>query len=255
MTTNPPQSFTSLRPKPLAQSLLAFLSLDAPIVPSIPEDLTSAGKSPARDAQLFPSDEELSQRTLWTTVLVVSVWTFVGLGGLLPLYMAATPCIARSTLPFAYNGVYSTLQDLSLIRLLQLLDDTTDGFRMAPYVRIRLIILTIFAIVLTLTPALWLIMREFNKLVSFRECWVDVRCQGIEMGWLCARQAPGLVGWGEKRVKEFVVKAGLSSTLEVDNGDGNGGGKRRNKRRNTAGWSEAEKGQLDIDIQSLFSIG
>lgn len=224
------------------------------MVPSIPEDLTNAGKSLARDAQLFPSDEELSQRTLWTTVLVVSIWSFVGLGGLLPLYMAATPCLARSTLPFAYNGVFSTLQDLSLMRLLQLLDDTKNGFRMAPYVRIRLIILTIFAIVLTLTPALWLIMREFNKLVSYRESWVDVRCQGVEMGWLCARRAPGLVGWGEMRVKEFVVKAGLSSTLEVDNGDGNGG-KRRNKQRKATGWSEVEKGQFDVDIQSLFSIG
>ncbi|KZT74967.1 hypothetical protein DAEQUDRAFT_659370 [Daedalea quercina L-15889] len=248
----PPQSHRS---KPLRQSLWSFLFPDTPIVPSIPEDITSAGKYPVRDAQLFPSDEELSQRTLWTSILVVSIWSFVGLGGLLPLYMAATPCIASSSLPFAYHGQYSTLQDLSLIRLLYILDDTTDGFRMAPYVRIRLIILTIFAIVLTLTPALWLIMREFNKLVAYRECWVNVRCQGIEMGWLSARGAPGLVGWGEKRVKEFVLKAGLSSTLEVENGDGNGDGKRRNKRRNVTGWNEAEKGQLDVDIQSLFSIG
>jgi len=248
----PPQG---LRTRPLGPSLWGFLCLDAPIVSSIPEDVISAGKSPARDAQLFPSDEELSQRTLWTSMQVVAIWSFVGLGGLLPLYMAATPCIASSTLPFAYHGQYSTLQDLSLIRLLHLLDDTTGGFSMAPYVRIRLIILTILAIVLTLTPALWLLMREFNKLVAYRECWVNVRCQGVEMGWLSARHAPGLVGWGEKRVKEFVVKAGLSSTLEVDNGDGNGNGKRRSRRRNTAGWSEAEKGQLDVDIRSLFSIG
>ncbi|KAH9937349.1 uncharacterized protein B0H18DRAFT_950236 [Fomitopsis serialis] len=248
----PPQG---LRSKPLGPSLWGFLCLDAPIVSSIPEGVISAGKSPARDAELFPSDEELSKRTLWTSIQVVAIWSFVGLGGLLPLYMAATPCIASSTLPFAYRGQYSTLQDLSLIRLLQLLDDTTGGFSIAPYVRIRLIILTIFAIVLTLTPALWLLMREFNKLVAYRECWVNVRCQGVELGWLSARHAPGLVGWGEKRVKEFVVKAGLSSTLEVDNGDGNGNGKRRNRRRNTAGWSEAEKGQLDVDIQSLFSIG
>ncbi|KAH9835893.1 uncharacterized protein C8Q71DRAFT_870275, partial [Rhodofomes roseus] len=245
----------SLRSAPLGRSLWASLYLDTPIAPSIPEDVTNAGKSPARDAQLFPSDEELSQRTLWTSTLVVAIWSFVGLGGLLPLYMAATPCIASSTLPFAYNGQYSTLQDLSLIRLLHLLDDTTDAFGIAPYVRIRLIILTIFAIVLTLTPALWLVMREFNKLVAYRESWVNVRCQGIEMGWLSARQAPGLVGWGEKRVKEFVAKAGLSSTLEVDNGEGNGNGRRRNKRRNTTGWNEAEKGHLDVDIQSLFSIG
>jgi len=200
----------------------------------------------------------------------VSGWTFLGLGGLLPLYMVDTPCVARSTLPFEYPGSYSTLQDLSLLRILHLLPEdnpttlsalalisrAASGFNSAPFVRIRLIVLTILAIVLGLLPPLWLIVREFNKLVAYRERWVTDRCEGLEMGWLGARQAPGLVGWGEKRLKDFIVKTGLSSSLEInEGGNGQSQSQSRRRRRRTQGWGESEKGKFEVDIQSLFSIG
>ncbi|KAI0962461.1 hypothetical protein AcV7_001301 [Taiwanofungus camphoratus] len=253
-----------LRPAPLGRSLLAFMSPNMPFIPSITADVSNAGKSAARDAELFPSDEELSLRTLWTSTLIVSGWTILGMGGLLPLYMVSTPCLARSAPPFEYSGMYSALQDLSLLRILQLLDhghvttadeqasrEIVNGHDAAPNIRIRLIILTIFAIVLGLLPALWLIIREFNKMVAYRERWENVHCQGQELGWLSARQAPGLVGWGEKRVKEFFIKTGLSSSLEMNEG---GDGHTRRRRR-TQDYSEAEKARFEIDVQSLFSIG
>lgn len=240
------------------------MSPNMPFIPSITADVSNAGKSAARDAELFPSDEELSLRTLWTSILIVSGWTILGMGGLLPLYMVSTPCLARSAPPFEYSGMYSALQDLSLLRILQLLDyshvttadeqasrEIVNGHDAAPNIRIRLIILTIFAIVLGLLPALWLIIREFNKMVAYRERWENVHCQGQELGWLSARQAPGLVGWGEKRVKEFFIKTGLSSSLEMNEG---GDGHTRRRRR-TQDYSEAEKARFEIDVQSLFSIG
>ncbi|EED80495.1 predicted protein, partial [Postia placenta Mad-698-R] len=250
-----------LRPSPLGRSLWAFLTPHVPLIPQLLGEQSRAGKSVARDTEVYPSDEELTLRTLWTTILVVSGWTFLGLAGLLPLYMVAIPCLASSTLPFAFSGQYSTLQDLSILRILSLLpqDDASAssgpsnaGLQSAPYIRIRLIILTIFAIVLALVPALWLIMREFNKMVAYRECWVNDRCQNIEMGWLSARQAPGIVGWGEKRLKDFIVKTGLSSSLDAT---GSNDGQSRRRRRRTPDWSDAEKGRFEVDIQNLFSIG
>ncbi|CCL98103.1 uncharacterized protein FIBRA_00097 [Fibroporia radiculosa] len=253
------------RPKSLSDSVGAFLFPHVPLIPTLSAQTSRSGKSVARDRddEYFPSDEELTLRVLWTCVLIISGWAFLGIAGLLPLYLVATPCIAHSISPFQYAGQYSTLQDLSLLRILHLLDGSTNvqdlmvratvaSLDTAPYVRIRLIVLTILAIVLFLWPALWAIMREYNKLVAYRDRWVNERCHGVEMGWLSARRAPGLVGWGEKRLKEFIVKAGLSSSLEVHEKT-NGQSKRR--RRRTQDWSEAEKDSLGVDIQSLFSVG
>lgn len=109
------------------------------------------------------------------------------------------------------------------------------------------------AIVIGVLPALWTILHEFNALVAYRERWRDVRCQGLEMGWLSTHQAPGLVGWGEKRVKEFLVKTGLSSSLEIE--ESNNSNSRPRRRQRPVGWSEAEKGTFEVDVGSLFSIG
>ncbi|KAF7793418.1 hypothetical protein EIP86_004530 [Pleurotus ostreatoroseus] len=163
-----------------------------------------------------------------------------------------------------FTGAYSALQDLSLLRLLRLLDAdpstgladfTTSSVRALlttsdrSQIRTRMIIITVFAIVLGVLPAFVLIIREFNKLVALRERWTDVRCQGLDMGWLSARAAPGFVGWGERKFKDFLVKSGLSATLDPpENANG-----RRNRREQE--WIEERRANLEIDIRSLFSIG
>ncbi|KAH9950915.1 hypothetical protein B0H21DRAFT_776325 [Amylocystis lapponica] len=248
-----------LRPRPLSPSIAAFLSPNVPLIPSVTTETSSFVSSAARNAELFPSDEELSQRTLWTGVKVVSVWTILGLAGLLPLYMVTTPCLAHSAYSPKYGGMYSTLQDLSLLRLLQLLESievpSTDVRIVSSaqmfHAHTRIIILTVFTIALGVIPTLFILLREFNTMVAYRERWHDVRCQGLDMGWLGAQQAPGLVGWGEKRVKDFLVKTGLSSSLETNEANDS----RSRRRRRTQGWNEAEKGRFEIDVQSLFSIG
>lgn len=252
----------SLRPPPLRSTIWAFLFPPVPLVPSVPSDVSDAGRSLAQDATLFPSDEQLSQRTLWISFLIALGWTILGLGGALPLYLVSTPCLADLGPQSSFGGVYSTLQDLSLLRLLRLLDNgsatnKTNAFRSraivngkdaAPEARRRLIILTVLVLVVGLLPALWKILKEFNGMVAYRKRWIEVRCQGKDMGWLSARKAPGFVGWGEKKLKDFILKTGLSSSLER-NGD-----KSRRRQPDDAQLSHGEEANLEVDIQSLFSI-
>lgn len=228
--------------------------------------MSDAGRSPAKDALLFPSDEQLSQRILWICTLIAAGWTVLALAGFLPLYMVNTPCLAHSIPQPRFTGVYSVLQDLSLLRLLHLLDagqvttttlsvalfprEIVDGTDEAPKARLRIIIATVLAIVLGLLPVLWKVLKEFNRTVAYRERWMEVRCQGFEMGWLSARRAPGFVGWGEKRLKDHLVKMGLSSCLDA--ADRNA---RSRRRRRAQELNNEEQSNFEIDVQSLFSIG
>lgn len=255
-----------LRPKILSRSIWAFLNPPVPLVPSIPDDMVDAGKSAARDAQLFPSDEELSQRTLWTCFVVVLGWTILAIGGFLPLILVTTPCLGETVPPPFFSGSYSTLQDLSILRLLQLLDpgnvnatneqdllssrEIVNGADLAPRARTRIIIVTVLAIAVGVLPALWKLLHDFDILVAYRGRWVDVHCQGQEMGWLSASRAPGFVGWGEKRLKEFIMKTGLGTILDNETGN-----TRSRRRRRALDWGDQEKARSEVDVQKLFSIG
>ena len=70
------------------------------------------------------------------------------------------------------------------------------------------------------------------------------------MGWLSARRAPGFVGWGEKRLKDYLVKIGLSSSLDISDRSA-----RSRRRRRAQELNNEERGDFEIDVQSLFSIG
>ena len=199
-------------------------------------------------------------------------WSILALGGALPLYLINMPCLARSAAQDYTFGGYSAVYDLSLLRLLQLLDDreittTTDG-RLSSTTqlatraivdgkdlkgnaRIRIIVLTAILIAFGLIPALWKILHEFNTVANFRKRWKKVKCGNNEMGWLSASKAPGFVGWGEKRLKGYLLKTGLSSKLEA------AGESRREKRERERRLMERNNSGEgpDIDIESLFSIG
>ncbi|KAK0465471.1 uncharacterized protein EV420DRAFT_1637605 [Desarmillaria tabescens] len=260
-----------IRPKPLSDSIFAFLFPPVPLVPSIPSNVSDAGKSIRTDAALFPSDDQLSQRTLWTCFLICLGWTFLGLAGALPLYLVSTPCHSELPSPSLYGGGYNMLQDLSLSRLLRLLDtgnistanlaimlkraDATDSQNF----RIRIIVLTALTLVLALLPALWKILREFNRLVAYRERWLDIMCEGKDIGWLSARYAPGFVGWGEQRLKDFILKAGLSLSFDHNSSrDRNATRTRSSGRRGRSGETEPlnadHDGRPEVDIETLFSI-
>ncbi|CAE6487932.1 unnamed protein product [Rhizoctonia solani] len=209
----------NLRPPPLRSTFWAFLFPPIPLVP----DLSSHAP--------FPSDGQLAQRTLWVAFLLVLGWTIVGLVGVLPLYLVNTPCLGDSYPRAVFSGRASTLQDLSLLRLLKMYDEgsvsTTYGPRLerraivdgndrTPAARTRLIILTIFVIVLFAFPALFKLLHEWTNILACRRRWLE-ELHSADVVWLRADCAPGFQGWGEGRVKDLLVRCGLTSKLGGEN--------------------------------------
>ncbi|KAJ7778491.1 hypothetical protein B0H16DRAFT_1683704 [Mycena metata] len=259
-----------LRPKPLSSSLFAFLHPPVPLVPPVPSDVSDMGESPAGDANLFPADEQLSQRAVWIALLIALGWAFLGLAGALPLYMVSIPCLANLPSSSTFSGAYSTLEDLSLMRLLRAFDDNSTSVDTAnlfhvravasgsgdpQHLRIRVIVLTVLVLVLALLPALYKILKELSRLIAYRHRWVALRCEGKQLGWLSARHAPGFAGWGEQRFKDFVVKSGLSSGM-LNGSEGTLGARPRRSptREGEDQPNEEEKDALQVDITNIYSI-
>ncbi|KDQ20481.1 hypothetical protein BOTBODRAFT_308811 [Botryobasidium botryosum FD-172 SS1] len=261
-----------LRPAPLRNTFWAFLFPPVPMAPNFASDVPEALGPLEADAKLFPSDEELTQRVLWVAFLLVLGWTVLGLVGALPLYLIATPCIGQSATHPQRGGGYTTLQDLSLLRLLQVLDHHTtfvgasisqtraivDSIDEAANARIRLIILAVLVLVLAVLPAMRKIYKEFNNLAAHRRRWLDIKCDGIDMVWVRAEDAPGFIGWGEAKIKEFLTRNGLSVSLGGAAGSPVRG--ERTLRRNDSRRSqrneaqETEKALPGIDVKGIFSV-
>jgi calcium permeable stress-gated cation channel len=266
-----PLTLQRLRPAPLRPTLWAFFNPPVPVAPSISNVPSDPADPAAADPRRFPSDEELSQRTLWSCFLIVLGWSILGLAGALPLYIISIPCLAKTAPTPHFVGGYSTLLDLSILRVLMLLDnrdvstssetnvlEVVNGQDLKSRARVRIIVLTALLIVLGIVPALVKILREYGNLVAFRRKWTDVHLQGKEMGWLSAREAPGFVSWGEKRLKDFILKTGLSSSLDfsaapASSGTGRGGRSGRRGLGSPYMVSEENVGQ-EVDVLSLFTI-
>jgi hypothetical protein len=200
---------------------------------------------------------------LWLAFLVIAGWSILGLAGALPLYLVNTTCLARSIPRAYYGGVYSTLQDLSLLRLLNRLDQERQGKSSGALLRradegsggignarVRIIVLTALVTVVAVLPALHKILKEYKRLAAYRSRWIETRCGGMELGWLSAKRAPGFAGWGEKQLKDYVVKTGLGNTLDSNSGSRNGNGSSRAQRSEP---SDEEK-RLEVEVTSLFTI-
>ncbi|PFH52339.1 hypothetical protein AMATHDRAFT_79843 [Amanita thiersii Skay4041] len=260
-----------LRPKPLSSSLFAFLWPPVPLVPTLPSDYQHGGYSGPDDLVSFPSDEQLSQRSLWVAFLVTLGWSVIGLAGGLPLYLINTPCNSQVIPTTFYGGAISTLLDLSILRLLRLFDFgyVSSGSTLSLLTRrdvsqrasIHIIVTTVLSLTVGLLPALWLVLREFNKLAEYRQRWIETKCDHKEMGWLSIKKAPGFVGWGEKRLKEFIISLGLASELDTDavehSNRARASRKRKHRKQRTNDYThqDSERAQSEVDIQMLFSIG
>ncbi|CAK5270978.1 unnamed protein product [Mycena citricolor] len=250
-----------LRPQPLSSSFFAFLHPPVPLIPPVPSDVSDMGRSPAEDAALFPSDEQLSQRAVWIALLIVLGWAFLGLVGALPLYMVSTPCLADGNSPAVFGGQYSTLEDLSLLRLLRAVEAhnissqnllasraVVAGAGDPQNLRVRLIVLTVLVIVIGLLPSLYKIVKELRRLISFRQRWLEYRCQGKQLGWLSAKDARGFAGWGEQRFKTFLATNGMSSVFQ----SGSQAQRRSPPRDGSAHEPDAES--YEVDVTNLYSI-
>ncbi|EKM83976.1 hypothetical protein AGABI1DRAFT_124299 [Agaricus bisporus var. burnettii JB137-S8] len=268
----PPES----RPKPLGSGFFAFLNPPVPIVPDVSQDVHDAGRSASRDAQLFPSDEQLSQRTLLLALFIAIGWSILALGGALPMYLVNTPCHTQLPTHTTFGGDYSSLQDLSLIRLLRLFDEkhiqttTLDSLSRRALIgdpndpantRLRIIILTAITLVLALLPALWAILQQFNIILDYRKRWLQIKCEGKDLGWLSSKSAPGFQAWGEKRFKSFIKNIGLTSGMDEDErearrsrrNDGRHTRRKPKRREEEAPLYGSEKDN-EVDIQCLFSV-
>jgi hypothetical protein len=265
-----------LRPKPLGSGFFAFLNPPVPMVPDVSQDVEDTGRSPTKDAQLFPSDEQLSQRTLLIAFLIAVGWSILALGGALPIYLVKTPCHLQLPVHVTFGGDFSSLQDLSLIRLLRIFDEqhaqVTDlnslsqraliGDETDPWnARLRIIILTAITVVLALLPALWAILRQFDIILDYRKRWLQIKCEGKDLGWLSAKNAPGFQTWGERRFKSFIKNIGLTSGMDDDGRDANhssrndgGAPRRKPKRRGEEAPLYGTEKDTEVDIQCLFSI-
>ncbi|KAF7979445.1 hypothetical protein HWV62_42598 [Athelia sp. TMB] len=96
-------------------------------------------------------------------------------------------------------------------------------------------------------------------MVDHRKRWVAVKCEGKEMAWLSARDAPGFRGWGEKQLKSFILKTGLSNAFDVGTGrNGTRRAQRERERREEDDIDQpltsAEEAKLEVDVQNLFSV-
>jgi len=198
------------------------------------------------------------------------------LAGALPLYLVKTPCVADTANSAHFGGQYSTLLDLSLLRLLNLLDNKeintgstgfvilarraiVNGNDVKHSTQIRLIILVVLVVVIAAIPATIKLLREFTKLVNHRKLWLDFRCENIEMGWLSKRDAPGFDAWGENQLKDYLLDIGLSqgfrNSEEPPNGNASGVGlSSRSNRSGRSNKLSEEKAQPGIDVQGLFTI-
>ena len=144
-----------------------------------------------------------------------------------------------------------------------------DGEGISTNIRIRLIILTVFVIVLAMFPALWKLLKEFTRLANYRRHWLEVRCEGMDLGWLSVRDAPGFAGSGEQKIKDFIVRTGLSSSLDKSGGIGVSGSmagvgsgfrartqsqRNRNRDESERPLNDDEKGKPEIDVAGFFSV-
>lgn len=250
----------------------------------MPADVSDLGDSPAGDARLFPSDDELIQRTIWLAFILVLGFTAIALVVALPLYMVSTPCTGDTGPYSTYGGQWSALQDLSLLRLLQLLKQgninthspvsplhnalqrrlTVDGKDYAHTARIRLIVLTVLLLVVAVFPALIKILREFNKLLAYHRRWAAIRCDGLEMGWLSVSRAPGLKRMGEAQVKALFQRTGM---MKRGSGSAPSSGRESPRGpRSDSPTNDGEEGVLtgrrrgvsegghELDITGIFTI-
>lgn len=245
-----------------------------PFVPSLPDSDDAKEANYRGDLKTrFRSDEELSQRTLWQAFLLVAGWSIIGLGGALPLYLVGTPCIAESSPTINLGGQYSTLQDLSLLRLLNLLQSNhimtgqrftspsirtiVNGKDVTSSTKLRMLILTVLVIVVAAIPAIFKLLHEFSKLINHYHLWDFYVCENTEMAWLSKRHAPGFEGWGENQLKDFLISVGLSKGFNKSDrpkGTSSSTNARTRRNRSTTMSSDEDKARLDIDIHGLFTI-
>jgi len=200
-------------------SLLSIFALST-IFSSVSTRMKSTTSTSETGLTLFP---------ILTILKLASLLSMVALATCLPLFLVNTPCLADTSPRSVYGGRLGSLNDLSILRLLDSLDPAPDSPSMFPKqqdlasralpgtirpvitsARTRLIILVVITIVGMVLPALWIILRALNVMLKVRERWLNDVCDGEEIWWLPLRSIsrPGRT-MSEADVQRMAEKHGL----------------------------------------------
>lgn len=189
--------------------------------------------------------------TLFTSLRIVGIWTAASLVTALPLYTVNMPCLAVVRGRNPLGGSTGSLTNLSLLRLLDALDPAPLGTTNSLAKRdastppsdahTRLLVLTILLPLLTVLPALFLVLRAYRQAVRFRTRYLEETCGGLEMVWLPFVHE----GVGEEAMRSILREKGLlkeGPDLEEE---------RLERESDVVG---GEKGQLEVNVMRVFAV-
>lgn len=158
--------------------------------------------------------KSVSESTLLSVALLavfkVIAWSSIAIVALaLPLFIVIQPCIERTSPKSIYGGRLGTLNDLSILRLLNALDpdlayfvpkpgqrpgqtsrDLSSTIRPATNTaRTRLIVLVALCAGIIFLPGILFLARSLRTLIGFRTHWHRDVCEGEEMVFLPWRKS------------------------------------------------------------------
>lgn len=153
--------------------------------------------------------KSVSESTLLSVALLavfkVIAWSSIAIVALaLPLFIVIQPCIERTSPKSIYGGRLGTLNDLSILRLLNALDpdpayfipklgqapgqqqrDLSSTIRPATNTaHTRLIVLVALCAGIIFLPSILFLARCLRTLIGFRTHWHKEICEGEEMAFL-----------------------------------------------------------------------
>lgn len=166
---------------------------------------------------------------------LAAISSLLALTAALPMFMAGTPCLSKSSPSNNLGGRLGSLTDMSILRLLNSLDPspgsaaTSNQLHLQPYIRAlpstiepaidsartRLIILLVIIAVLGCGGGLFIIFRTYTALARYRKRFEKEICGGMEMVVIPSSTALAWRGLSEEGVKRWLDKRKEGTELNI----------------------------------------
>ncbi|WVF70155.1 hypothetical protein IAT40_004943 [Kwoniella sp. CBS 6097] len=218
----PPDSRPS-RPWSIAIFLLPFLHLPSSTNASSSQNLSS----------LY---------TLFAGLKLAAFISLLGLGAVLPLIVANVPCLGQTAPHNSLGGRLGTLNDLSLLRLLNALDPSPDSAAttesliqlfqgkkrslsstITPAIdsaKVRLIVILVLLAVVAVGGGLFVVARTYAFLFRAKKEFEEKTCGGMNMVFIPSRYADGWRNTSEEGLrrwfKDWSSRISGSEKKEID---------------------------------------
>ncbi|WVQ97737.1 hypothetical protein IAU59_004851 [Kwoniella sp. CBS 9459] len=182
------------RPWSIATFLLPFLHIPSSTPPYSSQNLSSL-------------------TTLLAGLKLAALMSILTLGVVLPVLVAKVPCLGQTAPSNSLGGRLGTLNDLSLLRLLDALDPSPDSpattnsllrlfqgdkrslsSTITPAIdsaRIRLIVILVLLAVLAVGGGLFVVTRTYASLYYAKKEFEEKTCEGMDMVFISSRNADG----------------------------------------------------------------